>query len=351
MPEKESVPEISIIVPMYNVEEYVGECLDSILVQTFKDYEVIIVDDCSTDNSREIVKSYMPKFHGNLKLIESEKNSGGCAIPRNIGLDHACGNYIFFLDSDDLIIKTGLAELYKVADDYQADIVQCEKFYTSDVPKLKGALLTVKSFQSGRFVNTPTLETNDIAKRIEDFHNFRYVWTAWSKLIRREFLVKNQIKFPETFDVEDVVFTIYCISCAERFVRVPSIINIYRYRPDSILHTKTDFIPFIQRWLRAMINGFSCCNEFLSKLDFFKENLAIKDIALDAIVQDIFRRFKNVYRKIQPSELNEIIRTEFANHGDSAAVFAAFFFNLSILYELQLTNLLNQKSNGTKYIK
>ena len=224
---------------MYNVEEYVGECLDSVLVQTFKDYEVIIVDDCSTDNSCKVVESYIPKFNGNLKLIHTKTNSGGCAVPRNVGLTYAKGKYIFFLDSDDLIIKTGLAELYKVADDYQADIVQCEKFYTSDTPKLKGAVLTVKSFQSGIFVKMPERETDDIAKRIEDFHKFRYLWTAWSKLIRYDFLIENKIRFPEIYDVEDFLFTIYCIVCAKRFVRVPNIINIYRYRPNSIFHSVT----------------------------------------------------------------------------------------------------------------
>ena len=127
MSKENNFPQISIIIPMYNVEEYVGECLDSILVQTFKDYEVIIVDDCSTDNSCDVVESYMSKFNGKLNLIKSKKNSGGCAVPRNIGLSHANGKYIFFLDSDDLIVKTGLAELYKVAEDYQADVIQCEK--------------------------------------------------------------------------------------------------------------------------------------------------------------------------------------------------------------------------------
>ena len=97
MSKENNFPQISIIIPMYNVEEYVGECLD--------------VDDCSTDNSCDVVESYMSKFNGKLNLIKSKKNSGGCAVPRNIGLSHANGKYIFFLDSDDLIVKTGLAEL------------------------------------------------------------------------------------------------------------------------------------------------------------------------------------------------------------------------------------------------
>ena len=348
MNEEKVIPEISIIIPMYNVEQYVSDCLDSVLVQTFKDYEVIIVDDCSTDNSCSVVESYMPKFNGNLKLVHTETNSGGCAAPRNIGLTYARGKYIFFLDSDDLIIKTGLAELYKVAEDYQADVIQCEKFYTSDTPKLKGALLTVKSFKMGRFVKNPELDSRDIAQRMEDFHNFQYVWTAWSKLIRRSFMEENNIKFPDTHEVEDVVFTIYCISCAQRYVRVPNIVNIYRYRPDSILHKKVDVSAHIRKWIRALINGFYCCDNFLSEIDFFKEHPEIKYIALDAVVQDIFRRFKKVYSNIPPAHIDGIIREEFAAHGDCSAI-AAFLFNLSNLYELHLSRLLNSESGIKNY--
>ena len=329
---------------MYNVEDYVGECLDSILAQTLQDYEVIIVDDCSTDKSCEVVESYMPKFNGKLQLIHSEQNSGGCAIPRNIGLSIAKGKYIFFLDSDDLIIKTGLAEMYKVADDYQADVVQCEKFYRSDTPNLKGALLTVQSFQMGRFVKEPTRETEDIAQRIKNLHNLRYVCTAWSKLIRRNFLIENKIKFPEIYDVEDFMFAIYCIVCAKRYIRVPNVVNIYRYRPDSIFNSdkfNKSNIAYIQKWTRALINGFTCCDEFLSKLEFFQSNPEVKYIALDSIVQFVFNFFVKIYQRIPAAQLDEIIHDEFAAYGDCSA-FAAFFFNLSMLYEIQFSRLLNK---------
>lgn len=92
---EKKIPQISIIIPMYNTEEYVGECLHSLLVQTFQDFEVIVVDDCSTDDSVNVVKGYRPKFKGRLRIIESEENFGGPAVPRNIGMKYATGNYIF----------------------------------------------------------------------------------------------------------------------------------------------------------------------------------------------------------------------------------------------------------------
>ena len=97
---KKTIPAVSIVVPMYNSEKYIGECLDSILAQTFKDYEVVIVDDCSTDKSCDVVKSYMPKFKGqsSLNLVHSDKNSGGIpSIPRNLGIRLSSGEYILFV--------------------------------------------------------------------------------------------------------------------------------------------------------------------------------------------------------------------------------------------------------------
>ena len=337
------MPQISIIIPMYNTEKYVGECLDSILAQTFQDYEVIVVDDCSTDNSRDVVENYFSKFDGKLRLIESEKNSGGCAIPRNVGMSYATSKYLFFLDSDDLLIKNALEKLFYVAEDFDADIVQCEKFFTSETPHLKGSTLTVKSFKPDGYVNVPTLETEDIYKRIQEFHARRYVWTAWSKLIRRNFMTKNKIEYPLTLNNEDLVFTIFCLSCAKRFVKFPDPVNIYRYRPNSILRTKENLIDYVRKWIRSLATGFSTCDKFLSELEFYRQHPEIKYLALDAITQDVFSKLFKVYEKFSSALLDEIIRDEFKNNGDTSAM-AAFFFNMSMMYSLQIgTFLLNQK--------
>ena len=345
MSEENPIPKISIIIPMYDVEEYVGECLDSVLIQTFKDYEVIIVDDCSTDKSCAVVESYMPKFNGKLQLIHTEKNSGNAATPRNIGIKLARGKYMFFLDSDNLIIKTGLAELYKVADDYQADVIDCEKFYTSDTPKLKGATLTVKSFQRSRLITQPSLETSDIGKRIKNLYNFRYGWAVWSKLIRRDFINEHNITFTPTPKYDDLVFTICCLACAKRYVRIPNIVNIYRYRPDSILHSESTYVPFIKDTMDSFIKCFNSCDKFLRNLDYFKNNPEFRYMALDTITKGIFKGFSKIYQKIPAARFDGILRSVFATHGDSST-FATFFFSISNLYELRLRELLtvNQRT-------
>ena len=79
------IPAVSAIIAMYNTEKYIGECLDSLLAQTFTNFEVIVVDDCSTDSSPAIVASYLPKFGGRLKVLRLKKNSGNNGIPNNTG--------------------------------------------------------------------------------------------------------------------------------------------------------------------------------------------------------------------------------------------------------------------------
>ena len=341
----ERIPKISVIIPMYNVENYVGECLDSLLAQTFQDFEVIIVDDCSTDDSKGIVKGYRPKFKGKLRLVESEKNSGCCAIPRRIGMKYAIGKYVFFLDSDDMIIKTAFERLYSVAESFDADVVQCEKFYTSNTPKLKGAELTVKSFKAGDYVEVPTLDTEDIFKRMQACNAHEYVWMDWTRLILRDFLIQNKIEHPPILYEEDLLYTIYCLSCAKRVVKFPDPVNIYRYRPGSVMHSKYNLIDYIRKWFQVLSLGFDHCEKFLGGIEFYKQNPELKYFVLDIFVQDIFSKLFNVYKKFSASALDDIIREEFKKCGDTSAM-AAFFFNMSIMYSMQIgTYLLNKNEN------
>jgi len=114
-------PLVSIILPVYNVELYLGECLDSVLQQTFTDFELIAVNDGSTDTSREILEQYVSKFSG--KLIVVDQKNGGLSAARNTGLNHANGTYVYFLDSDDWILPETLANCVEAFVDYDADLI------------------------------------------------------------------------------------------------------------------------------------------------------------------------------------------------------------------------------------
>ena len=110
------MPEISVIVPVYNVREYISECCDSIFNQTYQNFEFIIVDDCSTDNSLSIIESYTDD---RIKVIHKE--NGGLSDARNAGLDACEGDYVYFLDSDDYIDSNALFLLIDIAEKEKSD--------------------------------------------------------------------------------------------------------------------------------------------------------------------------------------------------------------------------------------
>ncbi|MBR0101963.1 MAG: glycosyltransferase family 2 protein, partial [Selenomonadaceae bacterium] len=156
-------PAVSVIIPMYNVESYVGECLESVLKQTFQDFEVIVVDDCSTDDSVKIVEEYAPKFDGRLRLFSMEKNTGTPGKPRNKGIELAHGEYIQFLDADDFMILHALEALYTAAKKYDADVVYSAAHYLMKNPD---DVKTIKDGEGKKFLeegleDEPALTVDD----------------------------------------------------------------------------------------------------------------------------------------------------------------------------------------------
>ncbi len=177
------IPAVSIVIPMYNVEKYVGFCLESILAQTFTDFEVIVVDDCSTDKSCDVVESYKSMFAGKLKLVRSEKNSHISGIsPRYKGANLAGGEYLFFLDSDDFITETELEELYPIAKDFDADVVDCQKYF-----EVRGDQVKIETYLNCEFVKKPTLIASDLELRVNEISEHNFINALWTKLIRRKF--------------------------------------------------------------------------------------------------------------------------------------------------------------------
>ena len=114
-------PKLSVIVSVYNTEKYIEKCLDSLLNQTYKNIEIVVINDCSTDNSLRILKKYAKKYD-NIKLLENKENKG-LSYSRNIGLDNASGDYIGYIDSDDYIDSDYYEKMMKAIIKEKSDIV------------------------------------------------------------------------------------------------------------------------------------------------------------------------------------------------------------------------------------
>ena len=318
------IPAISAIISLYNTEKYIGECLDSVLAQTFKDFEVIVVDDCSTDGSPAIVESFLDKFDGRLKILRLKKNSGNNGIPNNTGLALARGEYVIFLDSDDTITPDAFEKLYPVAKKFNADVIACDRYY--EVPnelwydaEFRKQLQPV-SYQQGDFVDEPTLITEDFSERVADCAQMKFLWNIWSKLIRRDFLIENKISITNEM-ANDMLLSCFLVYSAKRYVRVPYAINFYRVVESSLTHRQRKPLKQLEKYMNALTVGFAHLDKFLSEQEFFQKNPDAKYMAFDTYF------------------LDETLRKSFAAADNSALM--AFTFSAMNLYRLELLQAKN----------
>ncbi len=197
------MPKISVIIPVYNTEKYIEKCLESLAGQTMQDFEVIIVNDGSTDNSKKVIKDYMK--NSNLDIRYLEKENGGLASARNYGVEKALGKYISFLDSDDYLDKNLFSNLEKYIDE-DIDLIKF-KMKTVDekenvIEKLDGPVFDVCTGEEGY----KKLCTTD-----------KYMDPACIYLYRREFFLENNFKYKLRYH-EDFGLTSLIMIQAKSFV-------------------------------------------------------------------------------------------------------------------------------------
>lgn len=208
---------LSIIIPVYNVENYLSRCLESILNQTFNDFEIICVNDGSTDNSLAVLQ----KFKSNdERIIIIDKKNEGSGVARNVGLSIAKGDYVYFVDGDDWIEENSLDKIVLKADELNTDILIFGglSYYNN-----KGKNGGYSADKLPKQYLNKVFSSKDIKKDI-----FKFPSTAWTKLYRREFLLKNNIKFQDIKVGQDQLPFFHSMIKAERIALLPE--NIYCYR-------------------------------------------------------------------------------------------------------------------------
>ena len=305
-----AIPTISVIIPLYNTEKYIGECLDSLLAQTLKNFEVIVVDDCSTDSSPAIVQSYAEKFGGRLKISRMVKNSGCAPLPRNKGLTLSRGEYIFFMDSDDTVTKTALAEMYALAKEHDADVVYCEKFFQSDA---NGQNAILVDSNGSRKVSEPTLEPDSLAERVKYIVVNNFWGTPWVKLCRRTLLLENELFFQKVRPCDDHLWSYSLFFHARRFLRVPNAVYIWRMSEGSATRSKKTPLQEMNRWLESSLLGLRWLDEMMDTVAFFKQNLDYRYAILEHFTNHMFGLALSSSAQSPPHEIYNSIRTEFSS--------------------------------------
>lgn len=213
---------VSIVIPVYNVAGYIEHCLHSVAMQSYKNLEVILVDDCGTDESMSIAENYFAQYtHINAKIVRHERNRGLSAA-RNTGLQVATGDYVYFLDSDDELINdaiaTMVAPLLKESYDFviaNYEVIGSDKSY----PAL--------SLPEGSLKGTENI--------LKSYSESQWYMMAWNKLCRRNFLLENHLFFKEGLLHEDVVWSFQLACKAKSMFVIQQQTYQYKIRGASIM--------------------------------------------------------------------------------------------------------------------
>lgn len=279
------MPEVSIIVPVYNVEKYLPKCLDSLINQTFKDIEIICVNDGSPDNSLQILNDYAKK---DVRVRIIEKENGGLFSARHEGMKYIRGKYVIFVDSDDWVSENLVEKCLNAAAYDNPDVVVFGAFSVRE--------------KNGKVIcNRGGYDFAKIPAKFERKNIFKYPPTAWSKMYRADFLKQHNIRFQEIKNGEDQLFFIHSMLCAGKIKPVRE--NLYYYiksRAGAItavkkktslspvfncyavdellcnLNIDEDYKKFILgKYFEKSLSWFTKAHENISK-DFYKELLNLQ---------------------------------------------------------------------------
>lgn len=235
------MPKVSVIMPVYNSEKYVEAAVRSVLDQSFKDFELLLIDDASTDGSLSVCQS-LAKTDPRVKIIRRAQN-GGCSVAKNTGLDNASGKYVAFVDSDDLSPVGAMQFFVNAAEQNRADIVWApnvfRRTYLGDgkftEPKLAGRVFKSRG---------QMLSNNRNARLKEFFVSKNYLVVSALFFCRRDFFTKNKLRFP-TAIFQVVPFAVAMFALADRMFITPRPCYVYSRREGSIIHS-ADTLPLLE---------------------------------------------------------------------------------------------------------
>jgi len=280
------VVEVSVIIPVYNVESYLRRCLDSICHQTFQDMEIICVNDCSTDGSGIILDEYAAT-DSRIRVLHNATNLKA-GMSRNIGLQTASGKYVYFMDSDDYIDSGYLQQLYDNAEKYHADITINTSIWI-DVEKRKH-----------QYVHSAMPPVPDEGCYIDNIDSIEKTYhVVWIRLFRREFLASNQVLFESIDYAEDLIYS-YIASLYAKAIFIFPGTSFYTYcrRKNSLSDiTESDSMADFKT-----MQAYACLYHNLAKHHLLEDNKA-KLFHVHPFFQvntpEKYELYKNYFKKVK----------------------------------------------------
>ena len=275
--------QISVIIPVYNVEKYLSDCVESVLRQTYTDLEIILVDDGSKDASGRICDDYAKQ---DLRVRVIHKQNGGLSSARNAGIESANGQYLYFLDSDDWIAENAIELLYEAIKNTQSDLALCNMQYTD----VRGRNISKQNAYRDFCVNNELWTQQDFWKHYKGVGHIVCV-VAWNKLYKRELFTVN--RYAEGKIREDEFMIHHIIAECQKIVCIKQKLCFYRQRDDSIMSHSYG------------IKQLDAVEAYIERIRFF-QNMGKRKWAKDAVIQGIaFLEWYNYGTRHKSEELQQ----------------------------------------------
>ncbi len=281
------MPKVSVIMPVYNVEAYLAECLDSVLHQTFQDIEIICIDDASTDHSMDILREFAHK-DARITLLQNDSNQRQ-AYARNKGMDRACGEYVLFVDSDDYIEKDLVAKGLAVADGVDMVCFDYKKVDSVWFGKDEHLFLVDEGKHSAHDYFRQSVDRNSI------------VYSPCTKLYRRSFLLRENIRFMDGLLYEDVVFDFLCMMNAKEIYCITDKLYEYRIRKNSSMTKGID---------GKNVSAYFYIVCYLAQYYLEHHFDAGMETAVEKYIQAMYRCFINTYRRYSAKKDGYLLKND-----------------------------------------
>ena len=275
-----SFPKISVIVPVYNVEQYLPRCIDSILSQTFTDFELLLIDDGSTDKSGMICDEYAKK---DSRIRVFHKENGGVSSARNLGLDNAEGEWIFFSDADDILELNAFQIFIFKVDSIDTDIV------------MAGYRVYARNNAINNEINNESdklLSRNEALKEMYQPTDFPYQGYLWCKLFRSSLIQKHQLRYNEKlYFNEDRLFIVQFLCCSKKSVAYTTRV-VYNY----ICHSSGAMESLKKRYNKKFATDFDAYILMKEVIFNYCDNTRIHQLALKGIMDSYVANHKLMVR-------------------------------------------------------
>ena len=297
---------LSIIIPVHNTEQYLVECLDSVLSEINTDDEIILVENGSIDHSWEICQEYAEK-HKAVKAVQME--TAGVSKARNYGISLAIGDWITFLDSDDCIDLSIVQMAGKLKDNSDIDVVLFRYSYLNEVNSNETSVSEGLIHVDSDLLRRGALEFSKYEKQILEYSTLdnMSIWTCWGKLYKKSLLDDKKIRFPERlFLSEDTafVFQVYCST--EKIYGAQSIAYQYRATPDSASR-KVNFKAisnnrYLRKWMMNYVSSHGLEETLEKEISAFLVRKFIEECLYLSIYKEKSRKARLLYTKRNAEE-------------------------------------------------